>query len=72
MYSVMNDTAPNEKHKADFSSTPLLLLTVNRSVPVHPLWELVEPTRVQLLADQQEEIYIDGIPVELAAHVVAV
>lgn len=71
MYSVMNDTASNEKHKADFSSTPLIL-TVNRSLPVDPLWELVEPTRVQLLADLQEEIYIDGIPVELAAHVVAV
>lgn len=54
MYSVMNDTAPNEKHKADFSSTPLIL-TVNRSLPVDPLWELVEPTRVQLLADLHEE-----------------
>lgn len=35
MYSVMNDTAPNEKHKADFSSTPLIL-TVNRSLPADP------------------------------------
>lgn len=61
MYSVMNYTAPNEKHKADFPSTPLIF-TVNRSLPVDPLWEQVESRRVQLLADLQEEIYIDGDP----------
>lgn len=57
----MNYAAPNDKHKADFPSTPLIS-TANRSLPAHPLWEQVEPTRVQLLADLQEEIYIDGDP----------
>lgn len=57
----MNYTAPNEKHKADFPSSPLIF-TVNSSLPVDHLWEQVEPTQVQLLADLQEEIYIDGDP----------
>lgn len=44
------------------TSPPLPSSSVSSSVPVDPLWEQVEPTRVQLLANLQEEIYIDGDP----------
>lgn len=57
----MNCAAPNEKHKADFPSPPLIF-TANRFLPADPLWEQVQPTRVQLLADLLEEIYMDGDP----------
>lgn len=45
MFRVMKHRAPNEKHEADFSSTPHIF-TVNRSLPADPLWEQVEPARV--------------------------